>query len=202
LEAILPHIEKQAQIQFRHYRRDPEKLEEMTQQAVANAWRSYLTVIDSGRNPDAFPTVFAKYVCQGVRNGRQIQGMEKLRSVTSPLLQRREGFRVESLPASTATSVDQLYGEPGGQRCHDALEERLRDNTITPPPEQAAFRNDYPAWLTRLGHPKRDITEALANGETTQTVAQAFGKSEGRISQLRGELHADWRQFHGEDRER
>ena len=122
--------------------------------------------------------------------------------MSNPLLQQQEGFRLEALPASTATSHEHLYGMPGGQKLHDEVEERLRDNTITPPPDQAAFRIDYPTWLARLGRPKRDIAEALAAGETTQVVAEKHKKSEGRISQLRREFHDDWQEFHGEDRER
>jgi hypothetical protein len=32
----------------------------------------------------------------------------------------------------------------------DALEERLRDNTLTAVPEQVCFRLDFPAWMNTL----------------------------------------------------
>ena len=35
----------------------------------------------------------------------------------------------------------------------------LKDNTVTPPPDQAAFRIDYPAWLAHLGARNRLLVE-------------------------------------------
>ena len=58
----------------------------------------------------------------------------------SPAAQRRHGFRVESLPVATRTAHEDLYGSAHGQQEQDAFEERLRDNTRTPVPDQAAFR--------------------------------------------------------------
>jgi hypothetical protein len=80
----------------------------------------------------------------------------------------------------------------------EALEERLRDNTQTPVPEQAAFRIDWPAWQqTRTERDRRIITDLTA-GERTLEVSRKYGISPGRVSQLRQEFHADWLRFHGE----
>jgi hypothetical protein len=62
--------------------------------------------------------------------------------VLSERAQQRHGFRVERLPISTRTCHEELHGVTG-QRHLDAYEERLRDNTRTPPDEQAAFRLDF-----------------------------------------------------------
>jgi len=93
---------------------------------------------------------------------------------------------------------ERLLSEPLGQRLHDAFEERLRDNTVTPPDEQAAFRIDYPVWLSQLGGRNRRIALDMALDHSTQELAARHRLSQGRISQLRREFHLDWRWFHGE----
>ena len=116
----------------------------------------------------------------------------------NPVAQARHHFRVEGLPHTTARGHDSLYADPHGQDRLDALEERLRDNAVTPPAEQAAFRIDYPRWLSGLGERNRKIAEDMAMGETTLELARKYPLSQGRISQLRREFHADWLRFHGE----
>jgi hypothetical protein len=88
--------------------------------------------------------------------------------------------------------------DPHGQDRLDTFEERLRDNTVTPPPEQAAFRIDFPRWLCGLGERNRKIALDMATGESTLELARKYPLSQGRISQLRREFHLDWQRFHGE----
>jgi hypothetical protein len=64
--------------------------------------------------------------------------------------------------------------------------------------ELAAFRIDFPAWLTRLAPRQRRIAKFLAVGNSTSEAARHFRLSWGRISQLRRELFLDWLQFHDE----
>jgi hypothetical protein len=61
----------------------------------------------------------------------------------NPATQRRHGFTVETLPSSSRASHKQLYAVPNGQELHDAFEERLRDNTTTPVPDQVQFRVEW-----------------------------------------------------------
>jgi hypothetical protein len=61
--------------------------------------------------------------------------------------------------------------------------------------DQAAFRQDFPRWLRRLGSRKRRIAERMLLRERTTDLSRRFGVSQG---QLRREMEADWRQFHGE----
>ena len=199
-QAFLPLLQNHAKHYFgRRFSRNPELIEELTQEAVANAWKCFVSIINNGKNPDDFPVMIAARACQMVMNGRRVHGQEKTTSVSNPLTQKREGFRVEHLPQSTQTGHEELYSTPAGQRMHDELEECLRDNTQTPPPDQAAFRHDYPAWLAEQGSFKRSILEEMAKGETTQALAEKFGKSPGRISQMRKQAHDDWHyRFHGE----
>jgi hypothetical protein len=115
------------------------------------------------------------------------------------LVQRgRYAFALESLPRSTRSCHELLYGRPRGQGLLDGFEERLRDNTVTPPEEQAIFRIDFPAWLCTRTDRERRIIQAMARNERTQDLSRAFGVSPGRISQLRREFHADWQRYTGE----
>jgi len=69
---------------------------------------------------------------------------------------------------------------------------------MTPPDEQAAFRIDFPDWLTTRTERDRRIIGDMVVGEKTMHLARRFGISPARVSQLRREYHDDWRQFTGE----
>jgi hypothetical protein len=72
----------------------------------------------------------------------------------------------------------------------------IEDHTCTPA-DLAASRLDFPEWLKTLKPRDRKIALKLAAGEQTSQVAKMFRLCEGRISQLRRELHAAWLR-HGE----
>lgn len=195
--SILPRIELHARIYFRGVACQHQQADAIGE-TVALAWKWFVELARRGKDAAGFVTVLAAYAARAVRSGRRACGQEKARDVLSAVAQRRHGFRVEALPTSTRTPFEDLYAHPGGQRAPDALEERLRDNTITPPPEQAAFRIDFRRW--RLGHTDRDrrLIDALMAGERTMDVAPRFGLSPSRISQMRREFYRDWLQFHGD----
>jgi hypothetical protein len=106
--------------------------------------------------------------------------------VLSPLAQKKHSFAVESLTT------------PNPNPPKDAASDALKDNTITPPPDQAAFRIDFPRWLVSLGRQAQEIAEDLAQGYSTQEMAPRYKLSPGRISQLRRAFHDHWQRFHGE----
>ena len=195
---ILPRIERHAQVYFRDLR-CPHHKAEAVQETVALAWRHFLGLVERGKDPLTFPAVFAAYAARHVRCGRRLCGQEKGKDAMSRTAQRRRGFRVEALPSSTATSFEERYAGVGGQRRQDAFEERLRDNTLTPVPDQVAFRLDFPAWLATLTPRERRLVGEMANNERTLDLGRRFGLSPGRISQLRRELHTDWTHFQGDD---
>src|SRR5262249_59759605 len=112
---------------------------------------------------------------------------EKSKDVLSPLAQRCKHFTVQSLPTHETGTED------------NATIDALRDNTRTPPDEQAIFRIDFPAWLGQLGDRNRRIAWDMALGERTQDLAARYGTSQARISQLRREFRDDWRCFTGAD---
>src|SRR5262249_7910365 len=129
----------------------------------------------------------AAFAARAVRSGRRLCGQEKAKDVLSPRAQQRKHFAVQSLPDQDSGSDD-----------NSALE-ALRDNTKSPPDEQAVFRIDFPAWLARLGDRNGRIAWDMALGERTQELAARYGTNQARISQLRREFRDDWRRFTGAD---
>jgi hypothetical protein len=183
--AILPAIERHGKVYFRHlkcWHRFHEVLAEMT----ALCWKWFVRLVEQGKNAADFPSTLACYAARAVRSGRRLSGQERARDVMSSRAQQVKGFFVQTLPAH----------ETGGED-NDTLD-ALRDNTKSPPDEQAAFRIDFPDWLTRLGDRNRRIAWDMAMGERTTDLAGKYGTSQARISQLRTAFRDDWRHFTGE----
>ena len=196
--SILPRIERHARLYFRGLP-CPQRQDDAVQETLSLAWRWFVRLVERGKDPTTFPTVLAAYAARAVRCGRRLCGQGNGKDVLSPLAQQRHGFAVEGLPCSVRAAHDERYGVAGGQRRQDAWEERLRDNTQTPVPEQAAFRLDFPAWLDSLTPRERRLVRAMARNERALDLSGRFDVSPARISQLRRELHAGWRRFLGDD---
>jgi hypothetical protein len=192
--ALLPRIELHGRIFFRHLRCEQTRQDAIAEM-VALAWIWFRRLVRRGKDPFTFPIALATFAARAVRSGRRLCGGEPPKDVLSPIARCRHGFRVEPLPLSTRANHETLYADPHGQELQDAFEERLRDNTITPPDEQAAFRIDFPAWLGTRTERDRRIIHAMALSERTYELSRAFGVTPGRISQLRREFHADWQRF-------
>jgi hypothetical protein len=194
---ILPRIETHGQIRFR-YLRCPGKRADAVAETIAVAWRWYLRIVEQGKDVNDFVMALADYAVRHVRSGRRLCGQERSKDVFSLRAQRLNGFRVEPLHFSTGSYHETHYSDPHGQEHLDAFEERLRDNTQSPVPEQAAFRIDYPRWLTQLGDRNREIAQDMSLDLATQELAAKHKISQGRISQMRREFHSDWQRFCGE----
>jgi hypothetical protein len=161
----------------------------------ALGWKLFVRLVEREKDVNEFVSTFVTLLAKAVNSGRRLVGMNKAKDVMNPLTQRREGFDVESLPISTRTAHENLFGEPHGQRQQDALEEMLQDNTQTPVPDQVVFRQDFPAW--RLTRTERDrcLVDDLMIGERGLAVADKYGMSPGRVSQLRRDFMQDWERF-------
>src|SRR5262249_4451023 len=152
---LLPKIETHARIVFRGVR-GPLKQEDRVQECVGLGWKRFLRLTEQGRDVFDSPMAFAALLARAVKCGRKLCGQERSRDVLSFVAQARHGFRVERLPASTRSPHEDLYADPHGQAQLDSFEERLRDNTLTPVPDQAAFRIDFPLWrCTRTERDRR-----------------------------------------------
>jgi hypothetical protein len=180
--ALLPVIERHGHVCFGHLR-CRHRLEEALAEMVVMAWKWFVRLVAQGKDAADFPTAIAAFAARAVRSGRRVCGQEKSKDVLSPLAQRRKGFVVQTLPAHD-TGVEENI----------ALE-ALRDSTKITPPDAAAFRLDFPAWIHQLGDRDRRIARDMALGERTLDLADKYGTSQARISQLRREFRADWERF-------
>jgi hypothetical protein len=104
---------------------------------------------------------------------------------------------IDQYACPAASPLDDFYGNVHGQQELDAFEERLRDNTMTPPPDAAAFRIDFPDWLKTRTDRDRRIIDDMMHDERTLDLANKHGISPGRVSQLRREFMEDWERFCG-----
>ena len=196
-QSLLPRLETHAAIVFRNVR-CPDTRAERIAECVALAWKWLLRLHERGKDVNQFAMVFVFLVARAVKSGRRLAGQERAKDVLSSRAQRKHGFRVEALPASTRRPLDDLYGSVRGQQHLDAIEERLRDNTVTPPPDAASFRIDFRDWLrTRTDRDRRIIDDMMCD-ERTLDLARKHGISPGRISQLRRAFMEDWERFYGE----
>jgi hypothetical protein len=191
--SILPRIETHARVCSRGVR-CPHSREEFRAEVVALCWQWFVRLVEKGKDPLQFPTTLAAYAARAVRSGRRLCGQERSKEVMSPLAQRRRGFRVGPLPTSTRRPHDGFHG----RQAPDAFEERLRDNAVTPPPDAAAFRIDFPDWLRTRTARDRRLIEDLMRDERTLDLAGKHGLSPSRVSQLRRQFLEDWRHFCGE----
>jgi hypothetical protein len=118
-----------------------------------------------------------------------------------------------SKKSSRASQVLRLFANPGQRWLvslpilkrldrydtkEDVWIEAVVEDTRTPPPDQAAFRIDFPAWLDTLDCRRRRVALTLATGERPAEVAEQFGVSKARMSQWRSEFRNGWKRFHGE----
>jgi hypothetical protein len=162
------------------------------------AWTWFLRLAQRGKDAARFVGTLARYAARAVRCGRRLRGSESLRDILSRQAQKRHGFTVGSLPISTRVAMDDIYAVPGGQRELDEYEERLADNAMTPPPDAAAFRIDFPVFLNDLSDRDRKMAAMLSLGHTVKHVAREFGITPARVTQLRVDWCRDWYRRHGE----
>lgn len=194
---LLPKLHTHAAIYFRGIP-CPDRKADKINETVALAWKWYIRLCEKGKDITKFRMVFIYLVAKAVKSGRRICGQEKAKDVLSPLAQQRHNFVVESLPASTRVPHEHLYGEPRGQRKQDAYEERLKDNMVSPIPDQVQFRIDFPAWLATLTPRERKLIRAMALNEKTSDLSKEFEVSPGRISQMRKEFQQGWHRYIGD----
>jgi hypothetical protein len=77
--------------------------------------------------------------------------------------------------------------------------EALRDNSRTPPPDQVAFRHDFPAWRRTRSERDRQIIDELIVGDRGLDIARKHGLTPARVSQLRRDFYMDWARYCSDD---
>jgi hypothetical protein len=196
---LVPRIELHARIAFRDVKCACQKADCIAE-TVALCWRWFQRLAEKGKDATEFVSALAGYATRAVRSGRRLCGQLRTNDVLSELAQRRHGFSVQPLPCSTTPSREVRSGTTHSQGHFNAYEERLRDNTVTPPPDAAAFRIDFPQFLHRLTDRDRRLAEFLSLGHQARKAADRFGLSPGRVTQLRQRWCREWRAFQGEER--
>lgn len=178
---ILPKIEVHARFAFRHARCSHERADAVAE-VVAICWMWYCRLASRGKDATAFSTTLASFASRQVKCGRFLNGQENSKDVLSATARHRRGFELVRLPDAKNQNVS-------------PWQEAVADNTRSPVLEQVAFRQDFPSWLTTLSQRDRTIIEDLTLGHGTLHVAQRYGISPARVSQLRRDFQQGWALF-------
>ncbi len=179
--AIVPDLTRYAYSRFRFY--SPDAREEAGAEAVAHAWVAYTGLVQRGRGEVIQKPGFVINCVHPVVSGRPAGGCSSATEALSRQVQRRRGFQVRSICSP----------QPEGGMLQNLLEDRR-----TSPADLAAFRMDFGAWLARQSPRHRRMMKLLASGEQASRVADRFGISRPRVSQLRLAWRAAWARFLGE----
>ena len=179
--AILPKIEGQARFAFRHSRCSHKRADAVAE-VVAICWMWFCRLAKRGKDATTFSTTLASFASRQVKSGRLLNGQENSKDALSATARHRRGFEVVRLP-----DASRQHASP--------WREAVADNTRSSIPEQVAFRQDFPSWLTTLSQRDRTIIEDLTLGHRTLDVARKHGISPARVSQLRREFHDGWTLF-------
>lgn len=99
----------------------------------------------------------------------------------------------QSVRSITTRKIDRRCQRPDFRQVQIKLKDLIDPGA--PPSEAVPGWLDYQDWLSRHDARRRGIAEALAMGSTTSEVADQYGVSEGRISQMRRGYMQDWQQF-------
>jgi hypothetical protein len=195
---LLPKIERCARFYFRHITCFAQRTDRIAE-TVGVCWKWFVRLAERGRDAAEFVTTLVALAARAVNSGRRVGKQESAVDVLSNVAQHRHGFNVESLPVSTRRSQESINAVVRGQEELDAYEERLQDNTVTPPPDAAAFRIDFPHFLAAMSDRDRALAMFLSLGHSAKMAADKFGVSCGRVTQLRQKWHENWRLVEGED---
>jgi hypothetical protein len=182
LERVLPAVERHARFAFRYLR--GQARDEMVAECVALAWSWFVRLVERGKDVARFATRLAEFAARHVKSGRFVDGKESARDALSARAGRQHGFRVERFERRERSTGDEWR-------------EAVADNTQTDPSDAAAFRIDFPAWLTTFSERNRGIVHDLMLGHRTDQTARKFGISPARVAQLRAESFQSWQRFHG-----
>lgn len=178
----LPRIQRLTSIAFRRCRE--ELRHELVAEAIGYCYCAYCRLAELHREDDAHPTALVRFAVKRVGIGLQIGCSRNRYDVTSRYSRLQSGIRIESLS---------LGSDDGGWR------ELVFESGRASPADVAALRVDLETWLETLSQRDREIALLLGAGERTFEVAERFGISRGRVSQLRRKFAKSWFDLHGLD---
>jgi hypothetical protein len=180
--AMLPRIRRRAAYHLRHASKKDRA--DAIQEVVASAFVNYARLVERGKTDVAYVGPLARYAACQYLGGRRVGNRMNGHDVTSDYCRQKKGLWLEQLDH---------FDDPTSE-----WEQLVVEDRHSTPAEVASTRIDFRAWLESLPVRTRRVAETLATGEATSRVAQMFGCSASRISQLRRELYHAWLVFTGE----
>ena len=182
---VLPAVQTHAKIRFRRLNAD--RREEAIQETIAAACLNYQLAAAQGKLNVVRPGPLADFAVRHTRTGRHIGGSQNsARDVMSALCQRRHNVQVSR------------YFEHRSAGGAEGWRQTVLADRKVPVPDLAAFRIDFARWFQMCSRRDRSIISALIAGENPSTVADRFGITRGRVSQLRRSYERGWMDFQGE----
>ena len=176
---MLPEITRYAKSSFRDL--DPEAREDLAQETVANCLVSFVRLVERGKQSAASARTLAMFAVRQIKDGRRVGKRSSVKDVYDIHARAKGGYQLCHIGSSRDQCVD--------------WRSQLIENKRTSPADLAAFKLDFNAWLPSLSRRDRRVAEDLAMGERTGDVANKFGVSPSRVSQLRRQLQESWEQF-------
>src|SRR4051794_31989912 len=168
--AMLPEIEQKLRLAF--CRLDAEAREDAIEEAVVHSLLAYVRLVEQGRAEVATPSSLAWYSSRHVKRGRPTSGKMNGKEPLSRYGQISNDIEVER---QSGNWIDTLV-----------LDKRAAV------PDQVAAKLDVGAWFSTLTKRMKEIAKDLAFGCSTSEVAEKYGVTAGRISQLRRVLEESW----------
>jgi hypothetical protein len=156
----------------------PNNREEAVREGVAHSVFAFVRLHNRGRAHVATGYTLARFAALHVRRGRPAAGHMNSKDPLSRYAQLGKGIRRET-------------------RAGEWIDELIRHNRA-PILDQIAARLDIAAWFTTLNKRLRMIAKDLGMGCTTAEVADKYGLTAGRISQLRRSFEKSWAEFQHE----
>lgn len=179
---LLPEIQQRLSLAFRQ--RDAAAREEAISDAVVLCLLSFVKLHEQGKADTVTASNLAWYAAKQIRSGRSAGCRLNSKEPLAIYAQQRLGIRVEEL--------DARYPDD-----HEWIDASIQDGRSTVL-DHVAAKLDVAAWLKTLCRRTRRIAADLAKGCTTSEVANKYGVTAGRISQLRQELKNSWSEFQHE----
>jgi hypothetical protein len=180
--AMLPEIERLSRIAFRDL--TAEARADAVADAVVHSLFAYVRLFERGRAEAATASSLAWYSALQIRRGRIAGCRLNSKEPLSRYAQISKGIRVVQLHHCEANDSRWIND--------------IVDSRQTSVADQVAIKLVFVVWLNTLCSRTRRIAMDLARGFSTSEVADKFGVTPGRVSQLRRELQNCWCQFQGE----
>jgi hypothetical protein len=173
---MLPQIKQKLRLAF--CRLDSEACEDAIEDGIVHSLLAYVRLHEQGRTEVATASSLAWYSSRQVKRGRPAGNRMNSKEPLSRYGRLCHGIQ-----------VDQTQGQ-----WIDTLVEDKRASVA----DQVAAKMDVRAWFATLTQHMRQIATDLAFGCSTSEVANKYGVTPGRISQLRRTLEESWTAFQQE----